>query len=94
MANRRQSIKKIRVDKRRREHNVRVISELKTTLRKAGRVLAEKNQGELVQQLKALFSKLDKAVKKNILHKNRASRIKSRFQRKVNALKAAVKKSK
>ena len=94
MANRRQSIKKIRVDKRRREHNVRVLSELKTVLRKAGRLLVEKNRTELTEQSKALFSKLDKAVKKNILHKNRASRIKSRFQRKINALKTAVKTSK
>ena len=93
MANRRQSIKKIRVDKRRREHNVRVISELKTVLRKSGRLLAEKNQA-ITEQSRELFSKLDKAVKKNILHKNRASRIKSRFQRKLNALKTAVKPSK
>ena len=94
MANRRQSIKKIRVDKRRREHNVRVLSELKTTLRKTGKLLVEKNAAELTKQSQALFSKLDKAVKKNILHKNRASRLKSRFQRKINQLKAAVKPSK
>lgn len=94
MANRRQSIKKIRVDKRRREHNVRVLSELKTVLRKTGRLLVEKNQAELTKQSQALFSKLDKAVKKNLLHKNRASRIKSRFQRKINSLKTAVKPSK
>jgi small subunit ribosomal protein S20 len=87
MANRRQSIKKIRVDKRRREHNVRVLSELKTVLRKTGRLLLEKNQAEITQQSRALFSKLDKAVKKNLLHKNRASRIKSRVQQKVNSLK-------
>ena len=93
MANRRQSIKKIRVDKRRREHNVRVISELKTVLRKTGRLLTEKNQA-VTKQSQELFSKLDKAVKKNILHKNRASRIKSRFQRKINALKTAIKPSK
>ena len=94
MANRRQSIKKIRVDKRRREHNVRVLSELKTVLRKTVKLLVEKNPTELTQQSKALFSKLDKAVKKNLLHKNRASRIKSRFQRKINSLKAALKTTK
>jgi ribosomal protein S20 len=57
-------------------------------------MLVEKNQAELTQQSKALFSKLDKAVKKNLLHKNRASRIKSRFQRKINSLKTALKSSK
>ncbi len=94
MANRRQSIKKIRVDKRRREHNVQVLSELKTVLRKTGQLLVEKNQTGLTEQSKTLFSKLDKAVKKNLLHKNRASRLKSRIQRKINSLKTALKSSK
>ncbi len=94
MANRRQSIKKIRVDKRRRENNVRVLSELKTVLRKTNLLVGQKNETDLTQQSRALFSKLDKAVKKNILHKNRASRIKSRIQQKVNSIKAAVKSSK
>ena len=94
MANRRQSIKKIRVDKRRRENNIRVLSELKTVLRKTTKLLVEKNQADLTQQSRALFSKLDKAVKKNLLHKNRASRIKSRIQQKINSLKNTVKSSK
>jgi small subunit ribosomal protein S20 len=86
MANRRQSIKKIRVDIRRRQNNLRVISELKTVLRKTSKLLAEKKP-EIKAQASELFSKLDKAVKKNILHKNRASRLKSRFQQKINSLK-------
>jgi len=87
MANRRQSIKKVRVDKRRREHNLRLLSELKTVLRKTNQLISTKNGTNLPQQSQALFSKLDKSVKKNILHKNRASRIKSRIQKKINSLK-------
>ena len=94
MANRRSSIKKIRVDIRRHERNVRVLSELKTVLRKTTRLLTEKAPQELAQQSRALFSKLDKAVKKNIIHTNRAARLKSRIQRKINSLTAAVKKTK
>ncbi len=93
MANRRQSIKKIRVDKRRREHNVRSLSELKTVLRKTHRLILEKSN-DLTEQSRALFSKLDKAVKKNLIHKNRASRMKSRIQQKINTLKAVVKPTK
>ena len=87
MANRRSSIKKIRVDIRRRENNVRVISELKTVLRKTSKLLADKKSAELKAQASELFSKLDKAVKKNVVHRNRASRLKSRMQRKINLLK-------
>ncbi len=89
MAHRRQSIKKIRIDKRRREHNIRVISELKTVTRKLQGFVAGKNYDEAVKQSRVFFSKLDKAVKKGILHKNRASRRKSRVTLRLNALKGA-----
>ena len=91
MANRRSSIKKIRVDLRRRERNVRVLSDLKTALRKTAQLVTEKKPSDLVQQSRLLFSKLDRAVKKKILHQNRASRLKSRIQKKINSLKIAVK---
>ena len=94
MANRRSSIKKIRVDIRRRERNVRVLSELKTVLRKTSRLLAEKKPDQILQQSRELFSHLDKAVKKKVLHHNRASRLKSRIQQKINSLQSALKTSK
>ena len=94
MANRRSSIKKIRVDIRRRENNVRVLSELKTVLRKTSQLLAESKPEQIVEQSRELFSKLDKAVKKHVLHANRAARLKSRIQRKINSLRTAIKKSK
>ena len=84
MAHRRASIKKIRVDKRRREHNLRVISELKTFAKKIEAALSEKKTDEALKAAGAYFSKLDKAVKKNIIHKNRASRRKSRIQLRLN----------
>ena len=86
MANRRQSIKKIRVDIRRRENNVRVLSELKTFTRRFREQLAGKKKNEAFQAFRELASKLDKAVKKKVLHTNRASRIKSRLQKKLAAL--------
>lgn len=88
MAHRRSSIKKIRVDKRRRLQNLRVISELKTVTRKVQEFITGKKQGEALKKARELFSKLDKAVKKGILHKNSASRQKSRFTIRINSLKA------
>jgi len=86
MAHRRASIKKIRIDKRRRIQNVRVISELKTVTRKVSRLVLEKNAAAALKESRELFSKLDKAVKKGIIHKNAADRRKSRFMLKINAL--------
>ena len=87
MAHRRSSIKKIRIDKRRRAVNVRIISELKTVTRKVANLIALKNAAEASKESRELFSKLDKAVKKGVIHKNLASRRKSRITLKINSLK-------
>ncbi len=86
MAHRRSSIKKIRIDKRRRLQNLRVISELKTVTRKVQEFITAKKQDEALKKSRELFSKLDKAVKKGILHKRRASRQKSRFTLRINSI--------
>lgn len=88
MAHRRSALKKIRADQRRREQNIRVISELKTVKRKTVAAVAAKKTDAALAQVRILFSKLDKAVKKGILHKNTASRAKSRISKKINGLKA------
>ena len=88
MAHRRQAIKKIRTDKRRLTHNIRVRSELKTTGRKLESFISNKKVAEASQQSRVFFSKLDKAVKKGLIHKNRASRTKSRLSIRLNNLKA------
>lgn len=94
MAHRRSSIKKIRIDKRRRAVNVRVISELKTVTRKVANLIAQKNADGAAKESHELFSKLDKAVKKGVLHKNVASRRKSRISLRINSLKVQTPKIK
>ncbi len=87
MAHRRSAIKKIRIDARRREVNVRIISDLRTAARKLTTALTDKKRDEAVKASSNFFSKLDKAVKKGIVHQNRASRKKSRITLKINSLK-------
>ncbi len=87
MAHRRASIKKIRVDKRRYVQNLRIKSGLKSLLRKVTKLITEK-AADAAKEASFLYSKLDKAVKKNIIHKNRASRLKSRISKKINSLKS------
>ena len=87
MAHRRASIKKIRIDKRRRLTNLSIISELKTAFRAVNTLISAKKVDEAVTATRHLFSRLDKAVKKGIVHKNKASRRKSRIQLRINSLK-------
>ena len=89
MANRRSSIKKIRVDKKRVQKNLRVRTELKTIARTMNELLHTKKAAEATTHVRILFSKLDKAVKKGIIKENRASRVKSRITLKINSLVAA-----
>ena len=94
MAHRRSSIKKIRVDKKRRVRNVSVLSALRTQMRKTNAAIAEKKITDAKTEARELFSQLDKAVKKKVMHRNRASRLKSRIQQKINSLKSVLKTSK
>ncbi|MCG3176276.1 MAG: 30S ribosomal protein S20 [Candidatus Omnitrophica bacterium] len=88
MAHRRASIKKIRVDRRRYQVNLRTKSELKTVLRKLTEAFSTKDAAKVKAVAQLVYSKLDKAVKKGILHDNTASRRKSRIQLRLNKLKA------
>ena len=83
MANRRSSIKKIRIDKKRHSKNLRIRTELKTVARAVNQLVLNKKAGDAKIDTSLLFSKLDKAVKKGIIHENRASRLKSRLASKI-----------
>ena len=89
MAHRRSSIKKIRVDKKRHVRNAGILSSLRTQMRKTNRLITEKKTAEAQKESRELFSQLDKAVKKNLLHKKSASRQKSRFTLRINSIKVS-----
>ena len=84
MPQRRNAIKKIRQDKKRRVHNLKLKTELKKTVKKFRSLLAGKNIEEAQKFFKELSAKLDKAIFKNIVHKNTASRLKSRLHKRLN----------
>ena len=56
-----------------------------STLKKA--VIQATTKEEASDKLKAVTSALDKAAKRNLIHRKKASRLKSRLAKKVNALK-------
>ncbi|MBI2472707.1 MAG: 30S ribosomal protein S20 [Planctomycetes bacterium] len=62
-------------------------SALKTQLKKFLSVVKEGNAQAAQEELRLTVKKIDKGVAKNILHKNTASRKKSRLTKKFNQMK-------
>ena len=60
-------------------HNLDVKTDLKKTVKKYLASVTAKNKTEAEANLKAVYKKLDKATKRNLIEKNTASRRKSRF---------------
>lgn len=83
MPRRRSALKKLRVDKKRRLRNLRIKQQLKKTIKKFQALLLAKNLDEAKTTLKKVYSQLDKAAKKQIIHPNTANRRKSRLMRRL-----------
>ncbi|MFC1620992.1 30S ribosomal protein S20 [Candidatus Omnitrophota bacterium] len=75
--------KSIKVTKRRTARNLSIKSLLKTETKKFIDLVSAKKLDEAKKQLKVLISTLDKASSKGIIHKNTASRKKSRLSKKL-----------
>jgi len=77
-----QAIKKVRQDKRKTAINLKV----KQAFKKAVRDFERKRTAE---SLRAVYRAADRAAKVNVIHKNRAARIKSRLSKKLTGKSAA-----
>jgi len=91
MPRRKSSLKRKRVDKKRHLRNVRIRRELKNTIKKFQTLLSAKNFTEAKSYLQKVFSKLDKAAKKGIIHKNLSRRKKSRLTKKLFSVSSSTK---
>lgn len=74
------AIRKLRSDKRRASVNLAVRTAMKQAIASTRRKPSQK-------ALAAAFAKLDRAVKANVVHKNKAARLKSRLSRLVKVKK-------
>lgn len=79
MPNIKSAKKALRQNKRRRIRNLAQQQTLKGIIREVKRAAANKQIGEFNKLLPLLYKKLDKAAKNNLIHKNRAGRLKSRL---------------
>jgi small subunit ribosomal protein S20 len=75
--------KRVRQSQKRRVRNVQKLSQMKTSVKKV-RSVSDKETG--VIELKKAVSILDRLAIKGIIHKNKASNLKSKLTRLVNSL--------
>ena len=83
MPRRKSSIKKRHADKKKHVRNVRIKQSLKKALKQFQALLNSKNVEEAKKALVAVYSQLDKAAKKKIIHPNKANRKKSRLMKRL-----------
>ena len=83
-----QSAKKaLRQTLKRRQRNLAVLKKIKSLVKKTQKTIVANKLNEAEDFLKKTVKALDKAAKKNIIHKNTANRRKSKLMKKINALK-------
>jgi len=83
MPRRKTSVKKQRADKKKHLRNLKIKQQLKKTIKKFQALLSAKNVDEAKTLLVKVFSQLDKAAKKNIIHPSTSNRKKSRLMKRL-----------
>ena len=83
MANHKSAEKRIRSEKTKRESNRYHGKTVRNSIKKARSI---ENKEELIKTLPEVVSMVDKLAKKNVIHKNKASNLKSKLMKKLNAL--------
>ena len=86
MANIKSQIKRNRTNEKARQRNKAVKSELKTYVRKVREAIEAGDRETATAALEKAGRKLDKAVSKDVIHRNQAANRKSKLARQVNKL--------
>ncbi|BFH61392.1 MULTISPECIES: 30S ribosomal protein S20 [Paenibacillus] len=88
MPNIKSAVKRVKTNDKRRALNASQKSALRTAIKAADTALVNTEVEAAKAAVQAASRKLDKAVSKGLVHKNAASRKKSRLAKKLNALNA------
>ncbi len=87
MPNTKSAIKAARQNIKRRVANLKTLDAMRKAAKEVRKFASAGNKSEAQKALTAAFATLDKAAKKNVIHKNNASRKKSRLAKLVGKLK-------
>ncbi len=86
MANTQQAKKRAKQSEKRRQHNVGQRSALRTSIKKVLKTIQAGDKTAATESYQSLTSLTDKSVNKNLIHANKAARIKSRMSNKLKAM--------
>ena len=84
MPQRKTGIKELRKNHARKMHNMDIKTDLKKTVKSFLSTIHDKKLDDAKTQLKTIYKKFDKAAKRNVIHKNTASRRKAHYTRILN----------
>ena len=83
---RRCAIKELRKNNTNHLHNLDIKTDLKKTIKSFRATIVAQKKDEAAEQLKTVYKKIDKATKRNLMHKNTAARRKSSLSKQLKAL--------
>ncbi|MCZ0756942.1 30S ribosomal protein S20 [Anoxybacillus sp. J5B_2022] len=86
MANIKSAIKRAKTSEKRRAHNAAMKSAMRTAIKKFEALVKAKDVEKAQEAFVLASKKLDKAASKGLIHKNVASRQKSRLAKKLNSI--------
>lgn len=88
MANSKQATKRARQTVKRRAHNMALRSRMRTMIKRVRKAIAEGDAGNANEHFKVAVPVIDTMVSKGVLHRNAASRYKSRLNSAIRKLQA------
>ena len=86
MAHSKQAKKRVRQNEVRRQRNKTTASSMRTEFKKLMTTVEGGDKGAAEQQLTATLSRIDKAAKRHVIHRNAAARKKSQAMRAVGQM--------
>ncbi|MFC2948409.1 30S ribosomal protein S20 [Virgibacillus sediminis] len=88
MANIKSAIKRVDVNNKKRAHNQKFKSEMRSQIKRLEKLVDAKDTENAKAQLQTAMKQIDKAVQKGLIHQNSGNRQKSRLAQKVNSISA------
>jgi small subunit ribosomal protein S20 len=88
MPNKKNAMKALRAATTKRQINLRRTKKVKEAVKTLAKAVEAKDVATAKTAVKAVAKTVDKAAAKKVIHKNKASRLRSRAQKKANKLEA------
>ncbi len=86
MPNMKNAEKKVRVIAKKKESNNEFAASMRTAIKNVEKAVKNNDKTKASENLKIAIKRIDKAVSKGVIHKNKSARNKSRLTKKVNEM--------